>query len=369
MRIISKPVSVSADTRLLDRIVPPAGTIFLDIETTGLSRENHRIYLIGCLYRTEEGEDAWNLIQWFDPTGLEEKEILSSFLIFSSSYQAIVHYNGDRFDLPFLHARMEANGLEDPTGRMHSVDLYKEILPCRHLLGLPDYKQQTVEAFLGTGRTEKESGGALVKEYQKYTASQSPQLLEKLLAHNEADLCGLASLCSVLVYGELVKMPLRLRRAQANAYADHDGTPKEELFLFFQLEMPVPVPVYAGADHCYAKIDGREGILKIPLYTGTLKYFYAGYKDYYFLPEEDMAVHKYLARFVEKTHRVQARPETCYTRKEGTYLPQWDLFRTPFFKRSYEDPELFFEMTAEDRKDRGFLTEYAAYVLKHIIQS
>ena len=66
-------------------------------------------------------------------------------------------------------------------------------------------------------------------------------------------------------------MPLRLRRAQANAYADHDGTPKEELFLFFQLEIPVPVPVYAGADHCYAKIDGLEArtAANIPYDTGS----------------------------------------------------------------------------------------------------
>ena len=133
--------------------------------------------------------------------------------------------------------------------------------------------------------------------------------------------------------------------------------------------MPVPAPVYAGADHCYVKIDGTDGIMKVPLFTGVLKYFYAGYKDYYFLPDEDMAVHKYLARYVERSHRIQARPETCYTRKEGTYLPQWDLFRTPFFKRSYGENELFFELTAEYKRDRAFLSEYAAYVLRHIINS
>ena len=366
MRIISKPVDINADTRLLDEMTAPDRTIFLDIETTGLSAAKDRIYLIGCLYR-QEGNRSWNLIQWFDQTGLEEKEVLSSFLIFSSSYDALVHYNGDRFDLPFIKERIAACGLEDTLSRMDSVDLYRILKPARRLLGLPDYRQQTVEAFLGTGRTEASAGKDLIKDYRQFIASQSTALFDRLTGHNEADLCGLACLSAVMVYAKLPSLPLQIRRAQANAYTDYDGTPGEELFLFFRTAIPLPAPIYAGADRCYIKIDGGEGILKVPLFTGELKYFYAGYKDYYFLPVEDMAIHKNLARYVEKSHRIQARPETCYTRRQGTYLPQWDLFRTPFFKRSYEDPAIYFELTDEYKKDRHFLSEYASYVLSHIM--
>ena len=109
--------------------------------------------------------------------------------------------------------------------------------------------------------------------------------------------------------------------------------------------------------------------MKVPLYTEVMKYFYANYKDYYFLPEEDMAVHKYLSSYVEKSRRVQAKPETCYTRKEGSFLPQWDLFRTPFFKRTYADKDLFFEFTDDCKRDRRFLEEYTAYVFSHIKNS
>ena len=51
------------------------------------------------------------------------------------------------------------------------------------------------------------------------------------------------------------------------------------------------------------------------------KYFYPDYKNYSYLPDEDYAIHKSCAIYVDKAHRVPARPETCYTRKTGEFLP------------------------------------------------
>ena len=366
MRIISKPIDLSVAEDLLKSTAPLSDFLFLDIETTGLSADHSAVYLIGCVYHEPDG---WNIIQWMDTTGNEEKEVLSSFLLFASHYPILVHYNGDRFDLPFLKRRLEIHTLTHSINAMKSMDLYKVIMPCRRLLGLSDYKQQTMEALLGSGRVENESGGDLVRVYKKYIVDSDPELLARLLAHNEADVLGLLSLLPLLIYRDLENAAFHVRRAQANYYNDYDGARKEELFLFFRLPRPLPAPVYASADHCYVKIEGDEGILKIPLYTEVMKYFYANYKDYYFLPEEDMAVHKYLASYVEKSHRVQAKPETCYTRKAGSFLPQWDLYRTPFFKRAYADKELFFEFSDDCKKDRGFLSDYASYVFTHIKNS
>ena len=365
MRIISKQIDFALREELLTAIAPLSDFLFLDIETTGLSAEQNAIYLIGCVYSQSDG---WNLIQWMDTSGKEEKEILSSFLLFASGYRYLVHYNGDRFDLPFLKRRLKAHALKDLTEQVESLDLYKAVVPYRRLLGLPDYKQQTMEALLDTGRTEGESGGDLVRVYRKYIVDPEPALLEKLLAHNEADVTGLMALLPLLVYSDLDQAGFKVRRAQANYYTDYDGTRREELFVFFSLKRPIPAPIYASADHCFVKIEDGSGVLKVPLYTEVMKYFYANYKDYYYLPEEDMAVHKYLSSYVERSRRVQAKPETCYTKKSGSFLPQWDLFRTPFFKRTYEDKELFFEFTDDCKRDRGFLAEYVAYVIMHIKQ-
>ena len=101
---------------------------------------------------------------------------------------------------------------------------------------------------------------------------------------------------------------------------------------------------------CHFKGEGHEGTLIIPIYEEELKYFYANYKDYYYLPTEDIAMHKSIASFVDREYREQAGASTCYTRKFSSYLPQWKILVEPFFKREYKSNELFFELTDEIKK-------------------
>ena len=70
-----------------------------------------------------------------------------------------------------------------------------------------------------------------------------------------------------------------------------------------------------------------------------------------------------LPSFVDKNHRMQATASTCYTRKQSTYLPQWDIIVEPFFKRDYKSKEFFFEVTDELKKNRKAFTEYAQHLL------
>ena len=132
MRIVSQKIDISPQEELLGSIAPLSDFLFLDIETTGLSAENAQIYLIGCAYRQS---DSWDLIQWMDTTGKEEKEILSSFLLFASGYGHLVHYNGGRFDLPFLRKRLAAHSLEDLRPDAQSIDLYAAIVPAKEVGG------------------------------------------------------------------------------------------------------------------------------------------------------------------------------------------------------------------------------------------
>lgn len=367
MRIISKAIDQDIRFELPDVPAGPQEVLFLDIETTGISRSASSVYLIGCIYQQPEG---WQMTQWFDDTGLDEKMILSSFLVFCGKHKYIINYNGNRFDLPFLRARMEFHGLISDAASflsMESVDLYAYAAPYRHLLGLPDYKQQTMEACLGTGRTENADGKEMIDTYKKYLLLPSLEMLDRLVLHNQANVEGLLKLLPLSAFANMEEMQVTVTKAQANYYTDHEGKQAEELLVRFRMDFSLPARIYAGADHCYLKIEGDSGVLKIPLYSEEMKYFYANYKDYYYLPAEDMAIHKYIASYVDPNRRIQARPETCYTRKTGTYLPQWSLYRTPFFKRSYDSKDIYFEFSDEMKKDRAALSDYAAYVLRHII--
>ena len=104
-------------------------------------------------------------------------------------------------------------------------------------------------------------------------------------------------------------------------------------------------------------------ITHICLHCAILKYFYSNYKDYYYLPAEDIALHKSVSSFVDPEHRIPATASTCYSRKYSQFLPQWSIVVEPFFKRDYKSKELFFELTDEIKKNRKTFTNYANHVL------
>lgn len=148
-----------------------------------------------------------------------------------------------------------------------------------------------------------------------------------------------------------------------------DVLPKGEMVYPLSQHIGAPAKprlVTASAANCYFRGEGESATLKVPIYEEELKYFYSNYKDYYYLPTEDVALHKSVAGFVDKEHRLQASAANCYTRKFSCYLPQWEILFTPFFKRDYKSKELFFELTDEMKKNREGFTQYANHVLSMI---
>ena len=132
---------------------------------------------------------------------------------------------------------------------------------------------------------------------------------------------------------------------------------------------PLPVAISQGINGCYFTGFDLEGTLKVPLYEEELKYFYSNYKDYYYLPIEDNAIHRSVAHFVDKDHRIKATAATCYTRKQSSYLPQWNILFEPFFKKDYHSKELFFELTDEFKRQRGDFSKYANHVLQMMVKN
>ena len=96
---------------------------------------------------------------------------------------------------------------------------------------------------------------------------------------------------------------------------------------------------------------------------GELKYFYPNYKDYYYLPTEDMAVHKSVASYVDKNFRIQAAAATCYVKKPGCFLPQYQELFSPALKQKYQDKTSYFELTEAFTNSKENLKTYAMHLL------
>ncbi len=344
----------------LQRLAPLTEILFLDIETTGFTAKSSVLYMIGCAYY-EKGSIF--IRQWMAENYGQEKEVLCAFFTFASRFHYLIHFNGNNFDLPYLLQKCAQYGLPFHFDNFQGVDIYRRISPYKFFLKLPNCKQKTIEQYLGINREDVFSGGELIGIYHDYVQQPDKLACAALLLHNYEDVLGMLNILPILAYYDLFNGDVKARKVQANYYTDHAGSRRQELIMTLTLPTPLPVSLSAAAEGCYFKGDGEEAFIKVPIYEEELKYFYANYKDYYYLPMEDVALHKSVATFVDKTHRVQATAATCYTRKYSLYLPQWEPLITPVFKREYKSREFFFELTDEIKRDRGVFSAYAAHIL------
>ena len=344
----------------LEKIAPLEKILFVDIETTGFTAKSSCLYLIGTAYYTD---GCWYVKQWFAENYEEEKEVLKAFFTFAASYTHLVHFNGNNFDLPYLTQKCAQYELPYNFDSYEGIDLYKRVSPYKFFLNVPNRKQKTLETFMGINRQDIYNGGELISIYHLYVKQPDDFNYRLLLLHNSDDMKGMLELIPLLSYYDLFNEPIRAKKVQANSYQDYHGNDRHELLMKIELPSLLPKSLSTFSNGCYFTAEGKDGILKVPLYDEEMKYFYSNYKDYYYLPMEDVAMHKSVATFVDKAHRTQACASNCYTRKYSSYLPQWDILVEPFFKRDYKSKELFFELTDERKQDRELFAKYASYIL------
>ncbi len=158
---------------------------FFDIETTGLSRDYHNVYLIGLLFYNKTFNN-WTLIQLFADYIEKEERILLEFVDRTKDFNKLVSYNGDSFDIPFVKKRLQKYGHN--WENVESLDLYKYIRENRYIIEIPNLKLKTVEKYLGIERIDLLSGKDCIDLYKSYTNNQSDVLLKPILQHNYDDL-------------------------------------------------------------------------------------------------------------------------------------------------------------------------------------
>lgn len=360
MRTINQTIDNFTIQYPLERIAPLDKLLFIDIETTGFTAKSSSLYLIGAAYYYS---GRWHIKQWFAPNYDDEQALLEDFFPFAKDFTHLIHFNGNNFDLPYLLQKCEMYKLPYNFDQFEGIDIYKRISPYKFFLHTPNCKQKTLEELLGVDRDDVYNGGELISLYHEYVKKPADEICRFLLLHNSDDMKGMLQILPLLAFYDLFNCPLKAKKVQANRYVDYHGHNKQELLMKLELPTPLPLAIANLSNGCYFSGEADEGILKVPVYEEEMKYFYSNYKDYYYLPDEDVALHKSISSFVDKEHRVQASAATCYTRKYSTYLPQWDIFMEPFFKRDYKSKELFFELTDEIKKDRELFSRYAQYLL------
>ena len=304
----------------------PKKYLFLDIETTGLQKDTTILYLVGCGYYQQ---NAFQIIQWFNDDGISEPEILQALQktiedFIKQSNTQLFTFNGESFDIPYLNRHYELNEMAFRID-CPSFDLYKLLKPFQLIYGMEHGRQKDWEHFLRVEREDRYDGGQLISLYKEYLIKKNPDLLETLLLHNKEDIQGMQALSPLFAYQKLLdgKLSYQDMAYSHKTYALGQGS----LVIECMLESPLPKPLQIHSSMGSVNASDHHLKVSLPILEGTLKFFFPDFKNYFYLPEEDRAVHKTVGCYVDKKHREKAKASNCYVNKTSIYLPFPNAFR------------------------------------------
>ena len=360
MKTLKNTITLDNTKYDLTKIAPLEDQLYFDIETTGLSAKNSIVYLIGCAYYRD---DAFHSIQFFAEQYADEELIIYNFFNFAKYFKYLIHYNGNTFDIPFLLEKVKHYDMPFSLDGFEGLDLYRRLLPYKNFLNLSNLKQVSIEKFIGFERDDSYNGGELISMYHDYVYKPTTFKCELILQHNYDDLRGLLNIMPMLAFTDLFNQKVTISKISKNPYKSFDNEMKAEVVFSLDLPTPIPVDFRTGYSDCYLKANGDKAKLAVTLFEGELKYFYPNYKDYYYLPNEDMSIHKSVASFVDKASRVNAKASNCYTKRIGSFLPQFISVVKPEFKADFHDKTSYFEYTKEVKEDVELMQKYVSSIL------
>ena len=333
----------------IEKLAPLDKILFIDIETTGLSRELTDLYLIGCGYFTG---DCYNTIQWFADSPEDEPELIRAFDDFvRDRFSLLIHYNGNHFDLPYLKAKAMKHSLPLPFDTLGSCDIYCKLKPYKKLLGLPSLRQRCVEELLNINSDDPYTGKDLIGVYRKYVSSPDDRLLKPLIYHNSEDLKGMAYILPALYYTDLADMTLEYVSHGIHTYHDLSGEAHRELLITYSHDLDLPGGFSCREGSIILHVSPKEkATLRLPIIETTLKQFYPDHKNYYYLPAEDTCIYKAAAEQVPPGRRENAKKETCYTKHSGLFIPVLTGSASPILKKDYSSKEKFTPYVENDCK-------------------
>jgi uncharacterized protein YprB with RNaseH-like and TPR domain len=189
--------------RLLDpALVPPDApaerTLFVDLETTGLSGGAGTVaFLVGCGW-FDLG--AFQVRQFLLTSYASERALLSAVADCFSGTTLLVTYNGKTFDVPVMETRWLFHRIPPPLDSVRHFDM---LHPARRLWrtredGLLDdgggCRLGTLERVLcGVKRVGDVPGMEIPARYFRFLRSGDARPLEPVLEHNRLDLISLAA--------------------------------------------------------------------------------------------------------------------------------------------------------------------------------
>ncbi|MDY6221244.1 MAG: ribonuclease H-like domain-containing protein [Candidatus Alectryocaccobium sp.] len=331
-------------------------TLCFDIETTGLSRSTSHLTVIGTGFVKD---DRICFRQWLLENPSHEKELLHEFSDYVKRFDSILQFNGQSFDIPYISEKCLGYGMPDPFKGMEQLDIYRSAKRLKKILGLENCKQKSFENLYKIKRNDRISGRDCIFAYKDYLRYKDNKALNALLLHNEEDVTGLLKLNSLCILENMDDLPV--------SSSINTGFRNPSVFyISFNTKKALPFDINVSTDAYTLKLSKNEGLLLMNGSSCTKKYFFKDYKDYFYLPLEDTAIHKSVGIYVDSSHRRKATKETCYQKSTDLFFFEPCEIISPFFKDTAKSKELWINQKALSDADPGIifslLKSYIAFI-------
>ena len=286
---------------------------FFDIETTGLSPKTSYIFLIGLLFFKE---DKLILRQYFADNVDDEANILNNFIEDISHYENLYNFNGTSFDIPFIIKRLIVNSINFDFSKHIIIDIYKTLLANKQMVYLESYKLKNVEKYLNIIRKDELSGSQIVSEYKNFIEFKNVFTKQKILLHNEEDVINLYRILPILNIIENINSCDISDINEIDIKIDN-----KKVYITGKAVFKTDSVSVIEKNYTFNYDKSTNGFFF--LYTileDTLYYIFNNYKQYYYFPDIDCAIHKSVAKYNKNQTKLQATKANCYSKINTQYI-------------------------------------------------
>jgi hypothetical protein len=162
--------------------------LFIDIETTGLSRKYSNIISITLLLYED---DKYKIYQMFCQYKIDQPTALKYLRDLIKSKKYIITYNGNSFDIPFLAEKAKESNINLDFNSLIKIDLYNYIQKFKKKINTVDLKLKTVEEYFCINRNDTLSGKDVLTLYEAYQLEPRKEFSHLILMHNYEDVYNL----------------------------------------------------------------------------------------------------------------------------------------------------------------------------------
>lgn len=319
--------------------------LFLDIETTGLSKHYNHIYLIG-LGKYIPSSNQVHVWQYFAQTEDEEILILQEFQKELDQYKSIITFNGNRFDIPFIIERMKHYGLStESLEKINKRDLYFDFKKAKQKFQLPSLKQKSIESFLGITRIDEMDGGSLIPVYKSYTKEFHSDSEKLLLLHNEDDVKGMFPLFQMYRYLNLTELKCNIRKIEIEG--------ENQILFWGDINTSFPSEITYRSPQYLIRINENKIKGWIIPEKKDLYFELDNPSDYVYLLAENTILPKLLASTLPKERYRKAKKAECIQNISG-YFIETDYKKADaknisirFYYSKYNENKVYFKMDPE----------------------